>query len=135
MNFIGRKDQLDALHGMLADTTTVSVQSVALHGMGGIGKSRMAVEYIYRHAEEYDLICWIPAEILIEVQVSLVRLAERLALPVEQSIDTAVPAVLDMLSTDTRLRWLLVFDDADDPASVRAFWLRRGDVHMVVHSR
>jgi hypothetical protein len=135
VNFIGRKDLLDALHATLAKSTRISVLPHALQGMGGIGKSQIAVEFVYRYAAEYDLVWWIPSENLSEIQASLVKLAQRLELPVEMSIDTAVPAVIDALSTDTHRRWLLVFDNADDPADVRDFWPRRGEGHIIVTSR
>ena len=135
VNFIGRKEVLDALHSALAKSTTISVLPHALQGMGGIGKSQIAVEFVYRHAAEYDVVWWIPAENPSEIQASLVKLAQRLELPVEQSVDTAVPAVLDALSTDSHRRWLLVFDNAVDPADVREFWPRLGEGHIIVTSR
>jgi hypothetical protein len=104
--------------------------------MGGIGKSQIAVEYVYRHANEYDLIWWIPSENPSEIKESLVKLAQRLELPVERSIDTAVPAVLEALSMgEPYRRWLLVFDNADRPEDVREFWPRRGEGHILVTSR
>jgi hypothetical protein len=136
VNFIGRRDLLQALHGELSKSTPTAVVPGALHGMGGIGKSQIAVEYVYRHADEYDLIWWIPSENPSEIQASLVKLAKRLDLPVEQSVDTAVPAVLETLGTgELYRRWLLVFDNADRPEHVRDFWPRRGEGHILVTSR
>ncbi|MEV7045774.1 FxSxx-COOH system tetratricopeptide repeat protein, partial [Amycolatopsis sp. NPDC051061] len=136
VNFIGRGDILQALHGELSKSTRTAVLPGALHGMGGIGKSQIAVEYVYRHAEEYDLIWWIPSENPSEIQASLVKLAKRLDLPVEQSVDTAVPAVLEALGGgEPYRRWLLVFDNADRPEDVRRFWPRRGEGHILVTSR
>ncbi|RSM37685.1 hypothetical protein DMA12_35685, partial [Amycolatopsis balhimycina DSM 5908] len=136
INFIGRGDILQALHDELSKSTRTAVLPGALHGMGGIGKSQIAVEYVYRHAEEYDLIWWIPSENPSEIQASLVKLAKRLDLPVEQSVDTAVPAVLETLgSGEPYRRWLLVFDNADRPEDVREFWPRRGEGHILVTSR
>ncbi|GAB3158131.1 FxSxx-COOH system tetratricopeptide repeat protein [Amycolatopsis stemonae] len=136
VNFIGRGDILRALHGELSKSTRTAVLPGALHGMGGIGKSQIAVEYVYRHAEEYDLIWWIPSENPSEIQASLVKLAKRLDLPVEQSVDTAVPAVLEALGGgEPYRRWLLVFDNADRPEDVRKFWPRRGEGHILVTSR
>lgn len=136
VNFIGRGAILRALHGELSKSTRTAVLPGALHGMGGIGKSQIAVEYVYRHAEEYDLIWWIPSENQSEIQASLVKLAKRLDLPVEQSVDTAVPAALEALgSGEPYRRWLLVFDNADRPEDVRKFWPRRGEGHILVTSR
>jgi hypothetical protein len=136
VNFIGRQELLESLHTELSMSTATAVLPGALHGMGGIGKSQIAVEYVYRHAGEYDLIWWIPSENPSEIQTSLVSLAKRLELPVEQSIDTAVPAVLEALGAgEPYRRWLLVFDNADRPEDVRKFWPRRGDGHILVTSR
>lgn len=136
VNFIGRKELLEALHSELSRSTATAVLPGALHGMGGIGKSQIAVEYVYRHAGEYDLIWWIPSENPAEIQTSLVALSQRLGLPVEQSVDTAVPAVLDALGAGSpSRRWLLVFDNADRPEDVRKFWPRRGEGHILVTSR
>lgn len=136
VNFIGRKELLASLQSELTKSTETAVLPGALHGMGGIGKSQIAVEYVYRHAADYDLVWWIPSENSSEIQLSLVKLAQRLDLPVEHSIDTAVPAVLEALSIGVPYRrWLLVFDNADEPEDVRRFWPRRGDGHIIVTSR
>ena len=136
VNFIGRKEMLEALHDQLSASTTTAVVPGALHGMGGIGKSQIAIEYVYRHSTDYDLIWWIPSEERQGIQNSLVELAQRLELPVERSVDTAVPAVLEALSIgEPYRRWLLVFDNADEPEAVRKFWPRRGEGHILVTSR
>jgi tetratricopeptide (TPR) repeat protein len=136
VNFIGRTELLESVYSELSLSTATAVLPGALHGMGGIGKSQIAVEYVYLHAAEYDIIWWIPSENRSEIQNSLVKLAKRLELPVEQSVDTAVPAVLDTLGAGRPYRrWLLVFDNADRPEDVREFWPRLGEGHILVTSR
>lgn len=135
MNFAGRADLLDSLHTGLTNSAT-SPAAAAILGMGGIGKSQIAVEYIYRHAHEYDLIWWVPSANPSEIQVTLVQLSQQLGLPVRQSVDTAIPAVLKALATGEPCpRWLLVFDNADHLDYVREFWPRHGDGHILVTSR
>ncbi|MBO0797098.1 MAG: hypothetical protein J2P36_39975 [Ktedonobacteraceae bacterium] len=54
---------------------------VALHGLGGIGKTQVALEYAYRHALDYRAIFWIEAETSERALSSLLRMADILQLP------------------------------------------------------
>ncbi|MET0133203.1 MAG: FxSxx-COOH system tetratricopeptide repeat protein, partial [Kibdelosporangium sp.] len=135
VNFIGRSKLLDVVYERLSAATPTAVLPEALHGLGGVGKSQIAVEYVYRHATEYDLIWWIPAEKPVQIQTAFVELAKKLKLPVDQSVDTAVPAVIEALRSGTPYRhWLLIFDNADRPEDVRGFF-PPGLGHILVTSR
>lgn len=130
-NFIGREDLLAQLRRRLTDTTTHL--PVALVGMGGIGKTQIAVEYVHRYAHEYDLVWWIPAR-KSKIRDRFVDLARRLDIA-DGDDEAAVPAVVRELSDGTRAgRWLLVFDDAGHPGGTRRF-LPCGGGHVVVTSR
>jgi len=130
-NFVVREDLLGQLHSRLADATTQRPE--VLLGMGGIGKSQTAVEYIYRYAHEYDLVWWIPAGNA-NIRASFVALAQRLDIA-KGDEKAAVPAVLRELGDGTKdRRWILVFDDAGHPGGTRRF-LPAGGGHVVVTSR
>lgn len=45
--FVGREDDLERLHALLQKGGAVGVRPAALTGMGGIGKTQLAVEYVY----------------------------------------------------------------------------------------
>ncbi|MFG1639773.1 FxSxx-COOH system tetratricopeptide repeat protein [Amycolatopsis sp. NPDC049252] len=134
-NFTGRRELLDQLGERLGAGTT-AVLPAALHGMGGIGKTQMAVEYIYRHLKDYDIVWWIQATRDTQIRKSLTELAQHLRLPGADEAITAVPAVREALRLGRPYkRWLLVFDSAEDPAMVRPFFPVDGPGQILVTSR
>ncbi|MDX3187393.1 FxSxx-COOH system tetratricopeptide repeat protein [Streptomyces sp. MN03-5084-2B] len=134
-NFTGRRELLDQLSERLGAGTT-AVLPAALHGMGGIGKTQMAVEYIYRHLKDYDIVWWIQATQATQIRKSLTELAQHLRLPGADEAITAVPAVREALRLGRPYRrWLLVFDSAEDPAMVRQFFPVDGPGQILVTSR
>ncbi|MBE8520119.1 tetratricopeptide repeat protein [Amycolatopsis sp. H6(2020)] len=134
-NFTGRRELLDQLTERLGAGTT-AVLPAALHGMGGIGKTQMAVEYIYRHLRDYDIVWWIQATQPTQIRKSFTELAQHLRLPGADEAITAVPAVREALRLGRPYRrWLLVFDSAEDPAMVRQFFPVDGPGQILVTSR
>src|SRR5215467_479059 len=129
--FRGRDDLLAFVRARLLAADTAIVQ--ALHGMGGIGKTQLATEYAHRYAEHYDLAWWINAEQggLIGDQVAALEFALGCVLP-GAGTEAVRAAVLAELRR--RGRWLLVFDNAEDPADV-APWLPGGGGHVLITSR
>ncbi|WP_412544432.1 FxSxx-COOH system tetratricopeptide repeat protein [Longispora sp. K20-0274] len=117
-HFVGREDTLAALESSLGTQHRASLlPEASLHGAGGVGKSQLAAEFCYRHIDRYQLTWWIPAEDLGTVRSSLAALADRMGLPPSPNMEQRIRTVLDTLST-TPLSWLLVYDNADDPAEL-----------------
>ena len=116
--FTGREELLVELDRVLATQSRASVlPEASLRGLGGVGKTQVAMEFAHRYADRYQLIWWIPAEDPSTVRTSLVALGERLGLPASTGMEQTVRTVLDALSTSS-LSWLLVYDNADDPAQL-----------------
>ena len=136
-NFIGREDMLASLHQQLsAPGRTAAVLPHTLHGMGGVGKSQIAIEYVYRHAAEYDVVWWISAEQPNQILASLAELAQSLGLNVGTEANTAVPAVNEALRTGKPYaNWLLIFDNAEDVRTVREYFPSGGGGRILVTSR
>ncbi|MEW2525453.1 FxSxx-COOH system tetratricopeptide repeat protein [Streptomyces sp. NPDC047071] len=133
-NFTGRQTLLEQLQDRLG-TGVTAVLPEALHGMGGVGKSQIAVEYVYRHSRDYRLIWWVASEQENQIVQSLIELGEQMGLQAGSEI-SAVPAVLDALRRgEPYSDWLLVFDNAEDPKEVRKYFPSDGPGRILVTSR
>jgi tetratricopeptide (TPR) repeat protein len=134
-NFTGRESLLTDLRQRVTGDLT-AVLAHALHGMGGVGKTMLAVEYAYRYMGDYQLVWWISADQLGLVRSSLAALAPRLGIedPAPNRTE-AVDAVLDALRRGEPFdRWLLVFDNADQPEEIFDL-IPSGTGHVIVTSR
>jgi len=113
-NFVGREDLLGELHKRLTSKHPADRTQV-LTGQGGMGKSALAMEYAYRHKDDYAVIWWVRADDELSVQTDLLKLAGKLAVAPGE---TNAPAVLEALKGRLagRADWLLIFDHAANPS-------------------
>ena len=134
--FTGREAGLRDVREQLRSGAAVvlfGTQAVALQGMGGVGKTQMAIEYGYRYRAAYDVVAWLNADTEESIEGSLRDLGDRLNLQSEQSGADYTRAVVQELSRDKR-RWLLILDNADEPDAVRNY-LPHGPGHVLITSR
>jgi tetratricopeptide (TPR) repeat protein len=129
--FTGRAGLLAQLEAALQPGKRTVVQAVT--GMGGIGKTTTAIEYAHRHHDEFDIAWWVPAEDPALLPQRLAELA--LALELTGVTDPAGVGAARLLGALAgRGRWLVVFDNAEDPRALSR-WLPEGPGQVLITSR
>jgi tetratricopeptide (TPR) repeat protein len=123
---------VEALH---AGKIMSLAQPQAISGLGGIGKTQLALEYSYHYRQNYDTVFWVTADSREALIAGYTDIARRLELPQhsEQNQSLTILAVQQWLQT--HLKWLLILDNADDMAIVREFLPSAPSGHIILTTR
>ena len=129
----GREELLGELDARLAGDDQ-GPRIVALCGLGGAGKTSVALEYAHRHLGEVGLAWQFAAEDPAVLKAEFAELAAQLGARDLLDVRDPVASVHGALAAYLR-RWLLVLDGAADPASVNAFLPPAGRGRVLITSR
>jgi tetratricopeptide (TPR) repeat protein len=135
-NFTGRGQELADLRAALTKERTAALtQTQAIHGLGGVGKTQLALEYAYRFAADYQLVWWLRAEEPATLAADYAGLATPLNLPEKEAKDQSaiIHAVRQWL--DHHSGWLLIFDNAQQPEALLEYLPQAPTGHVIITSR
>jgi TIR domain len=136
--FTGREAEVDRLDAILIGSNKAVVTQLmgraAVRGMGGVGKTSLAVEYAHRYRDLYDGVWWISAEGS-GLLTGLAALGRELGAgePGETDIDKLARAAVRRLS-ELSAAWLLIYDNVTRPDDVRDFFPASG-ANVLITSR
>jgi hypothetical protein len=121
--FVAREDELGEIHKALRGDG--SRRTVVLHGLGGIGKTQLAVAYAKRHKDNYSAIFWLNIKDEDSLKQSFVKVARQilrehpsarwLSSVDMKNLDEVIDAVKAWQGLAYNTRWLMIYDNYDNP--------------------
>lgn len=119
IDFVGRKDELRVMHEILQpDVLNDEQKRVILGGLGGIGKTQLAIAYARLYKDEYSSVLWCNATTAQTLHASLRTIFRNSNSSQDLSkLDDAqiLAQFQDWMSRRNRKEWLLIFDNYDEP--------------------
>lgn len=122
-NFVGREQELADMHRTLSRDG--SRTTIVLHGLGGIGKTQLALAYAKKYKDNYSAIFWLDIKDENSLRQSFARISGQILRdhPAPTSLnsldtmdlDKVIDAVKSWLSLPRNSRWLMVYDNYDTP--------------------
>ena len=86
--FTGREDELIRLrNALIKEKNVVVTQPQIISGLGGIGKTQLAIEYAYRHRNDYQYIFWVRADTNELLILDFTEIASSINLPMKDEKD------------------------------------------------
>lgn len=134
--FTGREDLLERLSATLhAGQAAALSQPQAVSGLGGVGKTQLALEYVYRWQQDYQAVFWARAETRDTLIADFVTMARLLHLPSKDEKDQSevIRAVQEWFRTHEH--WLLILDNADDLSLTGEFVPTASTGHVLLTTR
>jgi hypothetical protein len=124
--FVAREDELREIHKALSGDG--SRHAVVLYGLGGIGKTQLAITYAKRHKDNYSAIFWLNIKDEDSLKQSFANVAKQIlrAYPSARwlstvnmkNLDNVIDAVKAWLGLPYNTRWLVIYDNYDNPKLV-----------------
>ena len=116
--FVAREEELAEIHS--------SRRTVVLHGLGGVGKTQLAIAYAKRHKDNYSAVFWFNIKDEDSLRQSFAKAAKQImrdhpsasrlsSVDIKENLDGVIDAVREWLSLPYNTRWLMIYDNYDNP--------------------
>jgi NB-ARC domain len=123
-HFVAREEELVEMHRTLSGDG--SRCTTILHGLGGIGKTQLTVAYAKRHKDSYSAVFWLNIKDEDSLKQSFAKVAKQIlrehplaswlsSVDVKENLDKVIDAVKAWLSLPNNTRWLMIYDNYDNP--------------------
>ena len=123
-HFVAREGELAEMHRILSGDG--SRRTVVLHGLGGIGKTQLTIAYAKRHKDNYPAIFWLNIKDEDALKQSFSKAARQIlrehpsasrlsSMDIKENLDEVIDAVKAWLSLPNNTRWLMIYDNYDNP--------------------
>ena len=122
---MAREDELAEIHRTLlrGDGTR---RTVVLRGLGGIGKTQLTIAYANRHKDNYSAVFWLNIKDEDSLKQSFAKAAKQIlrehpsasrlrSVDIKEDLDEVIDAVKGWLSLRNNTRWLMIYDNYDNP--------------------
>ena len=122
--FVAREKELSRMYELLQGHRSRSC--IVLHGLGGIGKTQLAITYARRHKEKYTAIFWLNANDEDSLKLSFRGVAQQVlehqpstsvlsSIDKDEDLDRVVNRVKSWLDSPQNTRWLIIYNNFDNP--------------------
>ena len=121
---MAREQELEEIHKAISGDG--SRRTVVLHGLGGIGKTQLTVAYAKRHRDSYSAIFWLNIKDEDALKQSFAKVARQILrehpsaswlsnVDIKENFEVVIDAVKAWLSLPSNTRWLMIYDNYDNP--------------------
>ena len=121
--FTGQEEILKSIHkNLVLEARSDLTSSYVLHGLGGVGKTQIAIEFSYQHRADFDIICWLRADNYETLLTSYVQLYNdpsfkafsSLDLDDENNLEIVAMRIKSWFESCRDITWLIIVDNADN---------------------